>query len=272
MFKHFIITRFNLRLKEWSVTKHGDDVLSETWLANRFQLFETYCLPSVQQQTNQNFVWLLCFDTKTPEVYKKKIEAIANTYSNIQLLYIDGQEQFSETISNTINQSLLETDTHLITTRLDNDDAIHNTFVDTIQSHFKPKKQLTIDCTEGYQLILKQNKKPTLRKMHYVGNAFISLIEAKANFKTVLSRRHNLWSEVPSIQINTKRLWIQLVHQENISNAEKLQYPETNTFTSSDFAIDPKIELKSNLQIRFGNFWSLVQRVLIKLKIVSLPS
>ena len=87
MFQHFLITRFNLRLSEWQTTKRGESVLSEAWLNNRFELFKTYCLPSVKQQTNQNFTWLVCFDSETPTFYKDEIAKIAKSYANFKPLY-----------------------------------------------------------------------------------------------------------------------------------------------------------------------------------------
>ena len=38
MFKHYIITRFNLKAKEWTVTKNQTKVLDDNWLKNRFEL------------------------------------------------------------------------------------------------------------------------------------------------------------------------------------------------------------------------------------------
>ena len=66
MVQHFLLTRFNLKLKEWQTTKQGESVGSELWLTKRFELFRKYCLPSVKQQTNQNFI-------KTPIVFKNEI-------------------------------------------------------------------------------------------------------------------------------------------------------------------------------------------------------
>ena len=130
MVQHFLITRFNLKLKEWKTTKQGESVLSETWLTNRFELFKTYCLPSVKQQTNQNFKWLVCFDSETPDVFKAAINQMAASYSNFQPLYIDGFTDALEAITKTITSYLSASDTHIITTRLDNDDAVHKLFIE----------------------------------------------------------------------------------------------------------------------------------------------
>ena len=67
-FEHFIITRFNLPI--YSKTKSGNISSTETkYLDNRFKLFMNYCLPSIKQQTCQNFKWLVLFDINTPDEY-----------------------------------------------------------------------------------------------------------------------------------------------------------------------------------------------------------
>ena len=56
-YKHFLITRFNLKKKGWETTKNNEKIQTEEWLRHRFELFEAYCLPSVINQSNQDFIW-----------------------------------------------------------------------------------------------------------------------------------------------------------------------------------------------------------------------
>ena len=42
MFKHFLITRFNLRKDDWTTNKKKIAVLTEEWHKNRFNLFTNY--------------------------------------------------------------------------------------------------------------------------------------------------------------------------------------------------------------------------------------
>ena len=69
--QHFILTRFNLLL--WNKDKKGSKVRTVKWLEHRFTLFEKYCLPSVKNQTCQDFEWIVLLDSSTPEKYKAKI-------------------------------------------------------------------------------------------------------------------------------------------------------------------------------------------------------
>lgn len=263
MVQHFLITRFNLKLKEWQTTKQGESVLSEAWLSNRFKLFKTYCLPSVKQQTNQNFKWLVCFDSETSNVFKAEIAKIAEAYSNFKPLYIDGSQDALADISKTISSYLTASNTHIITTRLDNDDAIHKIFIETIQESFKPQDPYIIDIINGFQFIPSKTY-DVVRVMPMAFNPFLSYVELSDNFKTILSRPHLDWSDTKHITVKTQPLWLQIIHDENITNDEKLHYTETNRFSTSDFGIIRKSVLKSDLQIRLSQLSSLFKRIKIK--------
>ncbi|MGO4891672.1 glycosyltransferase [Flavobacterium sp. W21_SRS_FM6] len=58
MFQHYVITRFNLRQKDWLASKSNNEVLTDEWMENRLTLFSHYCFPSLLKQSTQNFTWL----------------------------------------------------------------------------------------------------------------------------------------------------------------------------------------------------------------------
>ena len=68
-YNHIIITRFNLDFEDDPQAR----CLQPEWLEKRFDLFETYCLPSVLQQTCQNFTWVILSSDATPAQYKKRL-------------------------------------------------------------------------------------------------------------------------------------------------------------------------------------------------------
>jgi hypothetical protein len=45
IFKHFLATRFNIRIGPRDTTKNGETLLDDSWMDNRFKLFENYSLP-----------------------------------------------------------------------------------------------------------------------------------------------------------------------------------------------------------------------------------
>jgi hypothetical protein len=210
-FEHFLITRFNVQLA-WTTKKWNQD-----WIEHRLPLFEQFCYPSVQMQSNQNFKWIVLFDTNSPEFLKEKIRKYSE-WKNFIPIYID---EFNQSVLRSKIQSYLSTQTkYLITTRLDNDDAICKDFVKVIQDNFKKQDFGFINFLYGYRW---HKDKIYLHK--YPSNSFISLIERIKSptvdgFETVHCGHHHgyLSSKGTITDIKSKPAWIIVVHKDNIGN------------------------------------------------------
>ena len=214
MFRHYIITRFNLRAKEWQFTKNSTKVLDENWLKNRFELFEKYCLPSLLSQTNKNFEWVIYFDTETPAFYKDKIEVYRQKLPNLIPVFVENMELFLPSIQVHIKNNNQE---YVITTRLDNDDCVSKYFVDEIQKNFNKQTYEALDFVDGYSLQISPDFK--LGKKRHLYNPFISLVEKKQNPTSVWSRSHTSWKRETRIKrILNNRIWMVIIHQENKVN------------------------------------------------------
>ena len=214
MFKNYIITRFNLRAKEWQFTKNSTKVLDENWLKNRFELFEKYCLPSLLSQTNKNFEWVIYFDTETPAFYKDKIEVYRQKLPNLIPVFVENMELFLPSIQAHIKNNNQE---YVITTRLDNDDCVSKYFVDEIQKNFNKQTYEALDFVDGYSLQISPDFK--LGKKRHLYNPFISLVEKKQNPTSVWSRSHTSWKRETRIKrILNNRIWMVIIHQENKVN------------------------------------------------------
>ena len=70
----YILTRFNLTL--WQRDKNRNNTQTAEWLEQRFRLFEQFTLPSVLNQTDKNFKWIVLFCSETPIKYKSRIDEI----------------------------------------------------------------------------------------------------------------------------------------------------------------------------------------------------
>lgn len=215
MFQHYIITRFNLRREDWVVTKNNEAVLSDLWLEERFELFENFCFPSVKNQANQHFKWLVFFDTNTPEKYRKKIKEFSEEFKGFCPYFIDGMKSFIPSILETVND--LNKEQYVITSRLDNDDSLHKDYVNVVQSAFNKQNYMAIDIIDGYGMQVGQ--KVRLGKMRHLYNPYISLIEKKENCKTVWHKGHTFWKyEKNIVQIKNKPMWLTIIHEKNKSN------------------------------------------------------
>jgi uncharacterized protein (UPF0297 family) len=168
MFKHYLITRFNLRADYWDVTKNNEQLLTDEWMDNRMWLFENFCFPSVVGQTNQNFEWLLYFDTNTKEVYQNRIQELVANQPNFKVFFVDAMPSFMPELHNYITNESKDKP-YLITTRIDNDDSIHIDFINEVQKQFNQQEYQAIDFIKGYSLQIEPNyilgKKDQLTKV-----------------------------------------------------------------------------------------------------------
>lgn len=216
MFQHFVITRFNLRKKDWQTSKSNTQVLTDTWMENRLALFENYCFSSLAAQTEQNFTWLVFFDNTTPDKFRSVIARLELTFSQFTPIYIDGMDAFLTQSQAQINQRLWEP--YVITSRLDNDDSLHQDYIKEVQSHFAEQAFMGIDFVDGYTLQVEPQV--CFAKRSHVHNPFLSLIEQKGHIKTVwYLERHGQWSEVKELKtVRNKRMWMSVIHMENKVN------------------------------------------------------
>ena len=263
MVKHIIITRFNLS-ERWSKDKNGRNVLDEEWLKNRYDLFESFCFPSIQSQSNQNFEWWVYFDLHTEDQYKDRNEKLHNVYSNFIPKYERSYENFENNMPKDIDDLLLrENKKWLITTRLDNDDILAKNTIDIIQKVIGFNQESILEIPFGYTLELKN--KSVLKRVESYLNPFISLLEKKEkhkNVKTVYFHQHNQWVNTDRKSISSEPQWIQIIHDKNVSNRSMGEevYP---------FDLYNKFEF-SNKNIRFSNYLVFIMRKIysesIKLK------
>lgn len=214
-FNHFFLTKFNVR--SFPDLKPGCE---PTWLERRFKLFDEFCFPSVCNQSNQNFKWLVFFDIDTPDLFKQKIAEYSAKWSNFVPVYLDcplPYGQFPDEVRAIVRNHIPDGCEYLITTWLDNDDAIHKDYVQMIQDNFEHQDSETINFIFGYQLCS--------GKLYFdfeVANHFISLVEKydPDAFNTCLCRPHKELYEVckSARKILCKPVWIEVVHGSNYMN------------------------------------------------------
>jgi hypothetical protein len=252
-FHHLIITRFNLRNNSWdNFTKSKKRILTDSWLEDRFELFENFCFPSVMNQTKQNFDWWVFFDTQTPKEFRDKIHLLEKKFEKFLPIYIDGMDFCLPTIQEKL--SFTKTP-YIITSRLDNDDCLHYDYVNQVQSHFDFQNFLALDFVNGFSIQIQPNTKLGYR--YHLYNPFLSLIESNKNPKSVWINSHSEWKKELNIKrIKDGRFWMSIIHQENKVNEYHGFGTPNFQQTLKFFGIDRRIISDLELELTYSKFES----------------
>ncbi|MBO1739146.1 glycosyltransferase [Leifsonia sp. TF02-11] len=206
-FDHVILTRFNLPSTGYESIVRAQD----GWLRSRVALFEKYCLPSVLAQTVTDATWIIYFDPESPSWLTEWIEphAAAGSFTPVFRDVVTTKDMLQD-IEHAIGTPRLG----LITTNLDNDDALATDFVERIQAAAPHGQRTAVYAGRG--LIADRHGVYT-RVDRY--NAFCTVAEPWAGAVTCWSDWHNrLPLSMKALTLAGAPGWLQVVHGENVSN------------------------------------------------------
>lgn len=224
MYDHFIITRFNLKKDDWRSDKNSGKILDALWLSERVELFKNYCLPSVLHQTSKNFKWFIFFEKSTKHEVLGLVD-LMKPYSFIEVVFLNGYNEFQLNLPKILKSKMKSSSINLLTTRLDNDDAIHEKFIEEIQEGIEIIPENSI-IQFPYGICLQHKKSRRLAKQYYPLNQFLTLFEKIDTLKdplTVVGKEHTLWEfEGWNIHnISNENRWLQVIHERNMLNSFK---------------------------------------------------
>jgi len=205
-YKHYLLTRFNLGL--FSENKYEIKDPSK-WMDRRIEEFKKWNLPSVLNQSEKSFKWVILIDENTPKRYINQLNELLHPYDVWTVKSIDA---FSEMLMHTEKE-------FIITTRLDNDDIIHPDFIAEIQkAHSNKVKLIDVD---GEQWDAQTNKYYTSGRDQN-NSPFLSLIERTSkDIKTCYEYDHTYMPFYYHSQKIDKVLYTQVLHGNNIANKIK---------------------------------------------------
>ncbi|WP_142785569.1 glycosyltransferase [Changchengzhania lutea] len=223
MLLHILITRFNIKELTWQKSKNEKAVGDLVWLEKRIDLFLRFCLPSVLNQTSKNFYWLIFFEEGTQRYLAKVLEELKMN-SFIIPIFVNGMDGFNTALRSKIHELMPITTSRLITTRLDNDDAIHKDFIENIQKASNENiDKMLLDFSNGLCLYIVGT--PKLAEYKFPKNQFISLVEEinkEEQPKFVFSNYHHDLDKAYSLKtLPEKAQWLQIVHEDNLINTFK---------------------------------------------------
>jgi len=212
VFRHVLMTRFNLATpgRESAIRNRPG------WLEERFDYFERWCLPSVAAQSSRAFDWLIYFDIDTPAPFRARIERARQVVPFTPYFTpMFGPEGWPSSL----NASFARTE-QLLTTRLDNDDALACDFVERLHAAVaeappEPGGERIYNFANGYI-----RAGDALFRIRHLSNPFFSLLAPWQDLpRSAFSVHHMAVATTPgTVQIGGAPAWMQIVHGGNVSN------------------------------------------------------
>ena len=224
----YILTRFNLTL--WQTDKNSNNTQTAEWLEQRFRLFEQFTLPSVLNQTDKNFKWIVLFSSETPIKYKSRIDEIRSRCPQFRAIGVaPGQSAifgqiFKEVIENDLGD---KAEGIVSTTYLDNDDALSVHYMEMIQNLISINYNKIIAQTSiinfrfGCQYFTEHK---VASKASYKRNHFITLAEplGSNSIKTVFGYGSHYYigkhNGIRQIAVEKTDMWLEVIHDKNVIN------------------------------------------------------
>lgn len=242
MFIHFLITRFNIKITSAGPERMTSPEMTEEWLSQRLDIFLTYCVPSVLQQSSNNFTWIIYFDRSTPPSITDRISFFKNKSPNVIIAFVDDYPEMLSDISSKIKTT---PEPFVITSRLDNDDLISNTFIADVQQSFLPEHNTIINFNAGYEFSIWDHVMKRWNNRPH--NQFISLIEDTTKLSTGSIYSFPHW-KAPQIgrviNIAGEPHWMYLRHENNYSGQAVRALP---VFSRKNLAMFPEAIRQSKL-------------------------
>lgn len=221
LYKHFVITRFNIRIHYGCKLKNPennpmDRILDEDYLEERFYIFENYTFPSMKNQKNKDFTWIIMFHKKTPDKFKKRIQKLKHEFNFVDLYLDDGEKfNFHEYCDN--YEKDIE---YFLTTRIDNDDMINEEYISKVQEYADENfHQCIISFEKGMKYDLNSQKKfEYIRK----DNHFLSMIGSREECILQYNHAKVLDSGKEIVFLNPDLyMWTEIIHDSNVINKVK---------------------------------------------------
>jgi hypothetical protein len=178
----------------------------------------------------QEFEWIVLFDSTTPERFKEKINTYQKECPQFIPVFVEPEngryfaeifrEQIVKRLCSKENQN--ENEKRLLTTYLDNDDALNVRFVEDLQQRALSAADGTFFYyDEGYQLYTDYNY---MMKIHYPKNHFVSVVESgnPATLKGIFGYGGHFHIDkiegVKIERIKNQPMWCEVVHEKNMIN------------------------------------------------------
>ncbi|MEM7296093.1 MAG: glycosyltransferase [Pseudomonadota bacterium] len=195
-------------------------------MAKRLVWLSHVVLPSLAQQTDQDFTCVLLIGDRMPQSYRDDLEMLVAPLPQIKIVAEPEGQVHRFAIRDVMARFSDQTADYVAEFLMDDDDAVGRSFVATSRSCFPQFEQLmphrervTLDFCHGYLLQMDgagHRLKPIWQRMWAPG--LVSY--RKPNRSTALRFivHNDIWRNMPCVSLNQKYMFVRGVHEFNVSN------------------------------------------------------
>lgn len=210
----FLLTRFNAAVS-FAPEDAGTD---SAWLRHRFDLFEKICLPSVASQIEADFHWILLASDRTPRKWVARLLKDLQSMPSPTLILL--VQEYSEQFFASAIYKVLEDKTvdRVVSTRLDNDDAIARDYLAEIRMEAERLPHcgnFVINFRDGFQ-VARSGIFPRAARL----NPFLSIVCSPDDLRTAFAIHHEKMGQVGRVidKTGAGEKWMQVIHGRNAAN------------------------------------------------------
>lgn len=139
MIQNLLLTRFSYRGNNLNIKK-GQDPLNPKNLEHRFNLFEIGCLPSILNQKNQDFTWIIVVDPELPANYRTRLQKLVSPKRDCHLVNFSPELNIHKL---TWLKPWINVDTkYVVNTVLDDDDMLFDDYTRYISDYLAQQQHL----------------------------------------------------------------------------------------------------------------------------------
>jgi hypothetical protein len=216
-YTHYLITRYNVMYPGWKKDKLGVQTLGADWMKHRYDVFTRYCLPSVINQSEKNFRWLIYIDRATDPLFSDQLKKVISESPHFEIREVSGYDACIRDIDMLLSDAVSR---YVITSRLDNDDCLGKEYISIVQGNFisQDKTILNLLNGDGYDI----HRQVATRMRHRRNNHFTSLVEIKRSgggHKSVIGYPHDQPPrDYKIIDIASDHSWLKIFHERNLKS------------------------------------------------------
>lgn len=212
MDNHIIIIPFNLPNDSISIYE-GENC----WMDRRIDLFKKYTLPSFNKQSDKEFHLIILVDPETPKKYLDILKGFEKKYLFFNILYTTKQSgsQLESSLLELYNNIRTNTSEIILSSRCDNDDSVHQYYIETIKNNIGDFEVLSL--AKGLYWDINQNQ---FLISKFPTGPFLTTQSSIKEFKNPRGDNHHNVITNNNSKIITEGLpmWVQIIHGENLWN------------------------------------------------------